>query len=171
MGEAPQPRTGRPKKDLEGEIQELLESTDQRAMTLGMITDEVNGARATVKDRLENLLSDPGCEIQSQKIGNATAYWIPEEKVGSLFGAVIDPFQRFKRAYLIRGLGIFTSYDDESNLRWLLESRYAGSLGLFITMAILFLASYATMGLLPAFVVVVVAGIGLMVGWKIGEQA
>lgn len=69
------PEPGRPRKELSGEIVELLETTDHRAMTLGMITSEVDGARRTVKDRLDSLVEDG--PVRTDKIGNATAYWIP----------------------------------------------------------------------------------------------
>lgn len=73
------PQPGRPRKDLSGQIVDLLETTDHRAMTLGMIarSDEVDGARATVKDRLDRLVERG--TIQTDKIGNATAYYILEE--------------------------------------------------------------------------------------------
>lgn len=76
MGESPEPEPGRPRKNLRGEIIRVLETTDHRAMTLGMITEEVDGARATVKGRIDSLVADD--IVEKDKIGNATAYWIPD---------------------------------------------------------------------------------------------
>lgn len=76
-----EPRTGRPPKELRGDIIDVLKTTDHRAMTLGMITneEEIDGARATVKKRLDDLLESG--EIKCDKIGNATAYWYEEPEV------------------------------------------------------------------------------------------
>lgn len=76
MADTAEPTPGRPRKELRGEIVEVLENTNSRVMTLGAITDNVDGARRTVKDRLDKL-EDSG-PVQSEKVGNATAYWIPE---------------------------------------------------------------------------------------------
>lgn len=65
---------GRPRKDVVGQITTLLTETDRRAMTLGEISDEVDAARATVKKRLDGL--DERGYVESEKIGNATAYWM-----------------------------------------------------------------------------------------------
>lgn len=77
MAESAEPQPGRPRKPLSDDIVQLLETTDNRAMTLGMITEQVDGSRRTVDDRL-NALVNAG-RVESQKIGNATAYWIPKE--------------------------------------------------------------------------------------------
>lgn len=76
MAESGAPNPGRPRKPLADEIVDLLESTENRAMTLGMVTSEVDASRQTVKDRLDQLVESG--RIESQQIGNAAAYWVGE---------------------------------------------------------------------------------------------
>lgn len=83
MSDTAEPETGRPAKDdLSNEIVEVLGSGRKRAWTLGEIVPEVDGSRRTVKDRLDELEGE-GDKIQSEKIGNATAYWVPEDEPGT----------------------------------------------------------------------------------------
>lgn len=73
--EPPSARGGRPPAVTKSELKDVLRESENRVMTLGMMTDKVDASSPTVNKRLSELVKEG--EVETEKIGNATGYWIP----------------------------------------------------------------------------------------------
>lgn len=73
---SPSGQGGRPPAVTKSELKDVLRESGSRVMTLGMVTEEVDASHQTVNKRLQELIEDG--EVKTEKVGNATGYWLPE---------------------------------------------------------------------------------------------